>query len=31
VVFSGEDAGACVKCHKTQDKQGRPLVLPTEG
>ena len=30
-VFSGEDAGACVKCHKTQDKKGRPLVLPTEG
>lgn len=31
LVFSGEDAGACVKCHKIQDKKGRPLVLATEG
>jgi hypothetical protein len=30
-VFSGEDAGACVKCHKIQDKKGSPLVLATEG
>ncbi len=30
-AFSGEDAGACIKCHKTQDKNGRPLVRPTDG
>jgi hypothetical protein len=30
-VFSGEDAGACAKCHKTQDRNGRPLVLATDG
>jgi hypothetical protein len=30
-VFSGEDANACVKCHKTQDKNGLPLVRATEG
>lgn len=30
-IFSGEDATRCVKCHKTQDKKGRPLVLATEG
>ncbi len=30
-AFSGEDASACVKCHKTQDKNGRPLVRPTDG
>ena len=28
-VFSGE--GSCAKCHKTQDKNGRPLVLATDG
>jgi hypothetical protein len=30
-VFSGEDAGACIKCHKTQAKNGTPLVRPTQG
>ncbi len=30
-VFSGEDARRCAECHKTQDRKGLPLVLPTEG
>ncbi len=30
-VFSGEDASSCVKCHKMQDKNGRPMVRLTEG
>jgi hypothetical protein len=30
-VFRSEDPGACIKCHKTQDKNGRPLVLAKEG